>query len=401
MSRVRVQLDSSLPGGTGWRCAASCATTLVCASADHVTRLLEGSRILRQWRDPLQALAWLEADLRGRSAESGARWVGFIAYDLGRWFEKIPERASDDLGFPLFQFALVEGAADRLSPAIAPDRPAPAAARSTFTREQYLAAVSRAIEYVRAGDVFQVNLSQRFTAELSVPPQAIYQRLLDSAPARYGGLLNFGSHALICNSPELFLRVTNDPRTGLRHVVTRPIKGTRPRTAGMEVQLRDSAKDAAELNMIVDLERNDLGRICRIGSVKVAQTRTIETHPTVFHGVATVEGTLRENVSLVDLLRATFPGGSVTGAPKIRAMEIIEELEPVRRGPYCGAIGYLDSDGTIEFNVAIRTMIATSGQIHVPVGGGIVADSDPAAEYDETLVKAQAMFDALGLSLPR
>jgi para-aminobenzoate synthetase component 1 len=168
----------------------------------------------------------------------------------------------------------------------------------------------------------------------------------------------------------------------------------------MEAELLDSLKDAAELNMIVDLERNDLGRICRIGTVKVTQPRTIEAHPTVYHGVATVEGVLPENVSFVDLLRATFPGGSVTGAPKIRAMQIIEELEPVRRGPYCGAIGYLDSDGTIEFNVAIRTMIATAGQIHVPVGGGIVADSDPAAEYDETLVKARAMFDALGLSMP-
>jgi para-aminobenzoate synthetase component 1 len=168
----------------------------------------------------------------------------------------------------------------------------------------------------------------------------------------------------------------------------------------MEAELLDSIKDAAELNMIVDLERNDLGRVCRIGTVRVTQPRTIETHPTVYHGVATVEGALRQDVSFVDLLRATFPGGSITGAPKIRAMEIIDELEPVRRGPYCGAIGYLDSDGTIEFNVAIRTMIAAAGEIHVPVGGGIVADSDPAAEYDETLVKARAMFAALGLSLP-
>jgi anthranilate/para-aminobenzoate synthase component I len=156
-------------------------------------------------------------------------------------------------------------------------------------------------------------------------------------------------------------------------------------------------KDQAELNMIVDLERNDLGRVCEIGSVKVSQPRTIETHPMIYHGVATVEGVLRRDVGFVDLLRATFPGGSITGAPKIRAMEIIDELEPVRRGPYCGAIGYLSSDGSMRFNVAIRTMIAAAGQVHIPVGGGIVADSEPVAEYEETLVKARAMFHALGI----
>lgn len=274
------------------------------------------------------------------------------------------------------------------------------AVRSTFTRGQYLKAVGTAIEYIRAGDIFQVNLSQRFSAHLFEDPKTIYQRLLEASPAHYGGLLDFCDYALICNSPELFLRVTREPETAIRRVTTRPIKGTRPRLPGMAAELRDSAKDAAELNMIIDLERNDLGRVCSIGSVKVTQPRTIETHPTVLHGAATVEGVLRDDVSFVDLLRATFPGGSITGAPKIRAMEIIDELEPVRRGPYCGAIGYLDSDGTIEFNIAIRTMIAANGLIHIPVGGGIVADSEPAAEYEETLVKARAMFTALGLSLP-
>jgi para-aminobenzoate synthetase component 1 len=166
----------------------------------------------------------------------------------------------------------------------------------------------------------------------------------------------------------------------------------------MEEQLRDSDKDQAELNMIIDLERNDLGRICKTGSVRVTQHRAIERHPTVYHGVATVEGVLRRGVGFVDLLRATFPGGSVTGAPKIRAMQIIDELEPVRRGPYCGAIGYLAADGSMQFNVAIRTMVSKDGLVHVPVGGGIVADSDPAAEYEETLVKARAMFAALGVT---
>jgi len=149
-------------------------------------------------------------------------------------------------------------------------------------------------------------------------------------------------------------------------VTTRPIKGTRPRAAGMEEELRHSLKDQAELNMIVDLERNDLGRVCEIGSVRVIEPRVIEAHPTVYHGVATIEGQLRDDVTFADLLRATFPSGSVTGAPKIRAMQIIDELEPCARGPYCGAIGYLAADGSMQFNVAIRTMIAKDGLVHIP-----------------------------------
>jgi para-aminobenzoate synthetase component 1 len=182
-----------------------------------------------------------------------------------------------------------------------------------------------------------------------------------------------------------------------RRITTRPIKGTRALLAGMDEQLRNSLKDQAELNMIVDLERNDLGRVCTIGSVKVIEPRAIEAHPSVYHGVATIEGMLREDVTFLDLLRAMFPGGSVTGAPKIRAMEIIDELEPARRGPYCGAIGYLAADGSMQFNIAIRTMIVKDGLVHIPVGGGIVADSDPAAEYEETLTKAKALFDTLGV----
>ena len=167
----------------------------------------------------------------------------------------------------------------------------------------------------------------------------------------------------------------------------------------MKTQLESSPKDKAELAMIVDLQRNDMGRVCEIGSVRVLNAREIEVHPTLFHGVATIEGLLREDATLSDILRAMFPCGSVTGCPKIRAMEIIDELEPVERGPYCGAIGYIDPDGTIEFNVAIRTMTMKGGFAYIPVGGGIVADSAPTAEYDETLVKAAAMFDALGIDV--
>jgi para-aminobenzoate synthetase component 1 len=398
-----IRLDSSGSAAPRWNATSSRSRWVVRAgSANGATAWLDG-QVQCTWNDPLKALQWIADSVTGADqtgpAERG-RWIGFLSYDLGRYFETIPSFAAASTSrFPdLFAFAFCE---DKLewddtewtSRAAAPPPPL-----STFSRRAYESAVARVIQYIRAGDVFQVNLSQRFTASPGVSPGAVYLRLLRDSPAAYGALLDFRDFALVSNSPELFLRVIPDPKTGTRRVITRPIKGTRPRSPGMEAELRDSGKDQAELNMIVDLERNDLGRVCEIGSIKVTQPRTIEAHPTVYHGVATVEGTLRPQISFVDLLRATFPGGSVTGAPKIRAMEIIEELEPVRRGPYCGAIGYLAADGSMEFNVAIRTMIFEQGQVHIPVGGGIVADSGPAAEYEETLVKARAMFAALGVS---
>jgi para-aminobenzoate synthetase component 1 len=344
--------------------------------------------------DHCDDLATLEP--RVKSSPPDSRWIGYLSYDLGRQFETIPTRAKDDLSLPLVRFSHHRPAGCRHAPP-SPTSTSTAPLRSTFTRPAYQSAVRRAIEYIRAGDVFQVILSQRFTCGLPDHPRTIYERLRAASPAAYGAYLDYGHYALICNSPELFFRVTPQP-DGSRTIVTRPIKGTRPRLPGMDAALRDSIKDQAELNMIVDLERNDLGRVCEIGTVKVTQPRAIEAHPTVYHGVATIEGTLREDVTFVDLLRAIFPGGSITGAPKIRAMQIIEELEPTRRGPYCGAIGYLAPDGSMEFNVAIRTMIVQDAQVHIPVGGGIVADSSPAEEYEETLVKAKALFAALGVS---
>jgi para-aminobenzoate synthetase component 1 len=392
--------DSSDPWITGFL-APVC--TIRCDSATLQTVARVGGSTIRQWDDPLQALQWMS-----RTFWPGkGRWIGYLGYDVGRLFEKLPARAADDLNLPLFVFTYCRPAGDRPGGKDAdygskgsgvfsktPD-PFPVAV-SDFSRSQYESAVRRAIEYIGAGDVFQVNLSQRFTAGLKSHPAEIYQRLVRQSPAAYGAYLGYDDFAIISNSPELFLRVTPD-----RRIVTRPIKGTRPMAAGMEMALRDSIKDQAELNMIVDLERNDLGRVCRVGSVEVAERRAIEAHPTLYHGVATIRGMLREDVTFVDLLRATFPGGSVTGAPKIRAMEIIDELEPVRRGPYCGAIGYLDAAGNMQFNVAIRTMIAKAGRIHIPVGGGIVADSDPAEEYEETLVKAKAMMAAAQIHYER
>ena len=380
-------------GGPLWRAS----RRLWCDAASRRTSLCNPWGVERTWADPLDALDWLARSAVEGPAESC--WIGWIGYDASRLFESLPARAADDTRLPLFEFTFHERDGDRfpMEAERVPrrdDRP-----RWNFSRDAYHHAVRRALDYIAAGDVFQVNLSQRCALGLREPAGVLYERLRRSAPATYGALLDYGDHALVCNSPELFLRVT--PFDVGRHVITRPIKGTRPRAPGMAEQLRDSVKDQAELNMIIDLERNDLGRVCEVGTVKVVQPRAIEAHPTVYHGVATIEGMLRPEVTFVDLLRATFPGGSVTGAPKIRAMEIIDELEPVRRGPYCGAIGYLDSDGTIEFNIAIRTMIVTpDGLIHVPVGGGIVADSDPSAEYEETLVKATAMLQALGVEPP-
>jgi para-aminobenzoate synthetase component 1 len=343
-------------------------------------------------------------------------WIGWLSYDLGRLFEELPTTARNDLNLPLFEFTFHpsgtafdgltgrsfrfeianpqdDGPIETVDHACERDRDFV----SNFSAAEYERAVARAIEYIRAGDVFQVNLSQRFTGSVRTSAAAIYRRLALNSPAWFGAYYAGADYALVSNSPELFLDVSPDPSSGQRHIITRPIKGTRPNIAGMDRELRDSIKDQVELNMIVDLERNDLGRICQIGTVKVTEPRAIEEHPTVYHGAATIEGALRDDVTFIDLLRATFPGGSVTGAPKIRAMQIIEELEPVRRGPYCGAIGFLSVTGHIQFNLAIRTMVMKDGLIHVPVGGGIVADSDPAEEYRETLVKARAMFAALGV----
>lgn len=366
-----------------------------CDGRTRVTSLTGNHFAARQWAEPLEALSWVAESLA--EIPVNARWIGYLSYDLGRLFETIPATAADNLGLPLFVFTLHEATEEW---EVTGNQPlSQAALHSNFTRSAYESIVRQAIDYIAAGDIFQVNLSQRFSVGLRRQPSDIYDRLRERSPSLYGALLNYEDHALVCNSPELFLSVRRQS-DGSRRVVTRPIKGTRPRAAGMDIELRDSVKDQAELNMIVDLERNDLGRVCRVGSVKVSQRRAIEAHPTVYHGVATIEGVLRDDVSFVDLLRATFPGGSITGAPKIRAMEIIEQLEPTRRGPYCGAIGYLAANGEMEFNMAIRTIVVNDGLAYVSVGGGVVADSYPAEEYGETLVKARAMFDALGIESP-
>jgi para-aminobenzoate synthetase component I len=390
---VRIHLSSTpqrVDAGDPWQTGfLTPVCTLRCDSKTLQSTATVGKSLIRRWDDPLQALQWMSKT----SWPGKGRWIGYLIYDLGRLFEKLSENSKDELNLPLFVFTYCRPTGDRPGIAEPEYERSELPLKSNFSEAEYLKAIERAKEYIAAGDVFQVNLSQRFTMGLSIHPSAIYKWLVRESPALYGAYLAYEDFAIVSNSPELFLRVTPD-----RRVVTQPIKGTRPRLPGMEIELRDSAKDQAELNMIVDLERNDLGRVCEIGSVKVLQPRAIKAYPTVYHGVATIEGVLREDVAFVDLLRATFPGGSVTGAPKIRAMQIIDELENLRRGPYCGAIGYLDSDGSMQFNIAIRTLIIKDGKVHLSVGGGIVADSDPQSEYDETLVKARALFNALGIN---
>lgn len=263
--------------------------------------------------------------------------------------------------------------------------------------------VARVIEHVHAGDCFQVNLAQRFNARFRGSVRSLAALAFEAAAPRYGAMLECGpGRAIVSMSPELFLETTPD-RDGLA-VRTRPIKGTRPSSRSIE-ELERSEKDAAELHMIVDLMRNDLGRVCRVGSVRVNQPRTIESHPTVHHGVAEITGVLRPELGIADLVLAAFPPGSVTGAPKVQAMRIIDELEPVRRGPYCGAMGWIDDSGYTVLNVAIRTITATGtpldgcdeldGHLDYFAGCGIVADSDPESEYRESIDKTEVFRRAI------
>lgn len=266
---------------------------------------------------------------------------------------------------------------------------------SDFDQASYLEAARRAIEYIHAGDCYQVNLAQRLLYPARTAPLDLYLRLRERNPAPFGGFCKLGEFSLASASPERFLKMAQ------REIETRPIKGTR-RVAESEADdrqvvhdLRQSAKDRAENIMIVDLLRNDLGRVCEYGTVHVPELCALETYGTVHHLVSAVRGRLRKPLGSVDLLRATFPGGSVTGAPKIRAMEIIAELEPAARGLYCGCLGYLGFDGTIDLNILIRTFTIGRGWLQFPVGGGIVADSDPEREYEETWDKAEGLLRAL------
>jgi para-aminobenzoate synthetase component 1 len=266
---------------------------------------------------------------------------------------------------------------------------------SNMSREAFISKVERAREYIGAGDIYQVNLSHRLSAESPLSGLEFFQRLCDVSPAPFAAYLDCGDFQIASSSPELFLRLSG------AHIQTRPIKGTRPRAADptrdaqLTYELQTSAKEMAELVMITDLLRNDLGKVCEFGSVQVPELIRLERYAHVQHLVSTVAGQLRADQTHFSAFASCFPGGSVTGAPKIRAMEIIDELEPVTRGPYTGSIGYLGFNRESQLNIAIRTAICRSGAIHFQVGAGIVFDSRADAEFDETMAKAGGFLAAL------
>ncbi len=266
------------------------------------------------------------------------------------------------------------------------------------TREEYVRIVRRCLDYIGAGDIFQANISHRFTAAAAQDEgPALYAILRALNPSPFSALFETGAWTVVCGSPERLIRVRGE------EVVTRPIAGTRPRggdperDAALEQELLANEKERAEHLMLLDLERNDLGRVCRPGSVRIDELMTVERYSHVMHLVSNVRGGLRAGVDTADLIRATFPGGTITGVPKVRCMEIIDELEAIPRGPYTGSIGYFGFGGEIDLNIVIRTILLRAGRAYLQVGAGIVADSVPEWEYDETIQKARALLTASDL----
>ena len=368
-------------------------------------------------------------------------WVGYFSYELGRYIEKVPATAVDDIAAPLIRLCFydrlvaydhvekcfwlialelpgeVERPRDKLDAMehlLAESRnirvPCPAPGdldnidlsriRSNMDKSYYLRMIEKIRRYIYDGEVYQINFSQRFECDYNSPPIKLYHWQNYHNPSGYAAYIDGGDFHIVSASPEMFITITDGD------IQTKPIKGTRPRigeTTNTSSQtkrinsrhfneLLGSEKEKAELNMIVDLERNDVARICKPGTRRVIQPRTIETYPTVFHAVATVGGRLREDITFCDVLKAMFPGGSITGAPKIRSMEIIDETEPTARGPYTGSIGFIGVDGNVCLNIAIRTIIIASRKAFAQAGGGIVADSAPEAEWQETITKARALL---------
>jgi para-aminobenzoate synthetase component 1 len=391
---------------------------------------IEGLRAERLAGSPLEALraAW---PARARyeplpAVPFAGGLAGYLAYDFKDWIERFPAKARREIDLPDLSlgycdvvwawnrgtgeaWAVSVGDPARLDAqwaVIAEARaanadPPPGSARpravSNFTRGGYLRVVERALDHIAAGDIYQVNLAQRFLVDPAPPLPALYRSLREASPAPFLALHTLPGGGIASSSPERFFRIVGE------RIETWPIKGTRPRgrtpaeDLALAGALRQSEKDRAENVMIVDLERNDLGRVAEIGSVTVTELCGMASHANVHHLVSRVEGRLRPDVGPVDVIRALFPGGSITGAPKIRAVEIIDDLEPVRRGVYTGAIGYWDLSGDCDWNIAIRTVILAKGRASFHAGGGIVADSTPEAEYEETLVKASGMMRALGV----
>jgi para-aminobenzoate synthetase component 1 len=365
-------------------------------------------------------------------------WIGYFSYELGRYIEKLPVTTVDDLEMPLIRLCFydkvicydhIEGAWWLIALEMVDDKVKPeeklvslerllnkaevinieppcrgdienvdiSQIRCNMEKDYYLGAIEKIKLYIFDGDVYQINFSQRFECDYQAEPIKLFGWQNHYNPSGYAAYIDGGDFYIVSASPEMFITI-ND---GI--ISTKPIKGTRPRLTETNPQEKEvnaknlseligCEKEQAELNMIVDLERNDLVKICEFGTRKVIQQRTIESYPTVYHAVATVAGKLKEKVTFCDILKAMFPGGSITGAPKIRSMEIIDETEPTERGVYTGSIGYIGLDGRVCLNIAIRTIIIKNRKAYAQTGGGIVADSDPQAEWDETITKARALL---------
>ncbi len=424
-----VFLDSGRPRSTAGRLdilAARPFATLVTRGGMTEIRRFGEARLSPA--DPFDLLReHLEADGRATDLPFAGGAIGYFGYDLARRLERLPSRARDAEGIPelavgIYDWAVLVDHEARAAWLVSAGRdprtaaswdallalfsdPPPAAARrpfqvtgpvrANFDAETYRRAFARIQRYITAGDCYQVNLAQRFSAPVAGDSWLAFQALRRLNPAPYSAYLNHPACRVLSSSPERFLEV----RDG--RVETKPIKGTRPRAAAPEAdsalarELSESIKDRAENLMIVDLLRNDLGKVCAPGSVAVPRLFGLESFATVHHLVSTVIGRLADGLDAVALLRGAFPGGSITGAPKLRSMEIIEELEPHRRGLYCGAIGWLGFNGDMDTNIAIRTLVASEGEMRFWAGGGIVADSQADAEYQECLDKAAAMLRLL------
>ncbi|MBI3355091.1 MAG: aminodeoxychorismate synthase component I [Nitrospirae bacterium] len=412
----------------------------------------EGKRLITR-RDPLTKIRELINNFRMERINelppffSGA--VGFFSYDLVHSFENLPAKAKKGTDAPdiyliltdnVIAFDHVKGtiavimvpgarhigfgyntltagllrdckqdAEKRVEEIIGLINSPPVAEKSTaakkkkritpasnMTKEEYMSMVKRCKEYIAAGDIYQANLSQRLTADIgNIKPIDLYRALREINPSPFSALLEFGDIALVSSSPERLIKLDGD------NVETRPIAGTRPRgkteleDRQMHGELIANEKERAEHIMLIDLERNDIGRACEYGSVQVDEFMTLEDYSHVIHIASNIRGKLRKDMDCLDLIKAVFPGGTITGVPKIRCMEIIDELEPVARGPYTGSIGYISLAGDMDLNIIIRTFIIKDGRAHVQVGAGIVADSDPEKEYYETLHKAEALLKVL------
>ncbi|MGL5755089.1 MAG: aminodeoxychorismate synthase component I [Paraclostridium sp.] len=357
--------------------------------------------------------------------------VGYLSYDIGNYLEKLPKTAVDDTGvydlyFGFYNFVIIVDHLKNKTYIATPDlnmeqekniiidieniiisgenskidknieeEQSKVKLISNFNKNDYIEAVNKVKKYIRQGDIYQANLTQRFSGITNLSSYSLYEKLRNVSKAPFAAFLNFENYQILSNSPERFIKCID------KNIEARPIKGTRPRGKTIEEdimlqeELKNSEKDKAELLMIVDLERNDLGKVSEVGTVKVPELFVIEPYANVSHLVSTVTGKLKDSLDCIDLIKATFPGGSITGAPKIRAMEIIDELEPTQRNVYTGSIGYIGFNGDLDFNIAIRTLIKKEEHIHFQVGGGITWDSNPQDEYQETLDKAKSIMKAI------